>query len=860
MRQNVRLPRGVKHFFRLLYSDEEYQERSGDLEETYRELGAQSGCLYALIWLIAQGLRLVVLAAINRLFWRGIMVKSYLNNMLRQLRRHRGYFVLNITGFTLGLVCVMLVLVYVRFEFSYDRFHKDADCLYRVLVIQDHAYQGKNEAAVLPPAFAPALKANIPEVIEVCRVTGKSLRHQRDGQWYNESGVGFVDPSFLTLFNFPLIRGDAKTALSERYSVVISETVAKKYFGEEDPLGQVFHGEEGRDFQVTGGMRDMPENTYFSHYDFLVPMDMIEVYKGAGALDLWKEFDYAVFFKLSPTVAPVEVEKKIESFFASVRPNFITGCKVQPLRDVHFYTRALFEQSPSADKRNVMVLLGIGLAILAIACFNDINLATARASMRAREICVRKVSGARRGALVRQFIGESVGLSVLSGVVAVGLTALLLPRFGTFVGRDFGASTLLAGANMALIGALVVGVGAIAGLYPALLLSSFSPALLLRPGASATTGRKPVLRSGLLLVQFIISIVMLFVTLVMNCQLRYMHQKDLGFVKDHVLTVNGWNAKTDMRVITEALLSYPGIEGIALSDQRPSYITNATVGAQWEGKPQESVAFFRLVVDERFLDFYGIPLVAGRSFSKDRATDIERAVMVNETAAKTIGWEEPVGEKLTYDQAERSVIGVVKDFHFASLRLAVAPLLIRVDPSQCKVISLKVHPNQTAAVLAYLEEKWKTWAPDQPLNYSFLDDRIDRMYRTDRRLYQSIQLLAGIAVALACFGLVGLSAFSMSRRTKEVAVRKVLGAPSGHIMALLARSFLRWVMLANLVAWPAGYLLVGRWLENFAYRITLSWWMFLLPSLAAGGIALLTISYHTVKAGRANPIKGLRFE
>jgi len=492
-------------------------------------------------------------------------------------------------------------------------------------------------------------------------------------------------------------------------------------------------------------------------------------------------------------------------------------------------------------------------------------MATARASTRAREICVRKVAGAERGMLIRQFMSESLGFTLMAGVFSLGLTALLLPRFGSYVGHDFTVNTLFISGNLLIMAAVTLTAGLGAGLYPAMLLSSFSPVALMRGGRLSQTGGKPMLRNTLVLIQFFFTIALLLVTFVMSRQLKYIQNKELGYVKDHVLTINAWNMPMDMDVVRQELLSHPGILDMALSHQLPSYISNAKL-PDWTGKPEgDHTPFFFMQVDEHFLDFYGIPVVQGSAFFSDRRADLQHAIMLNETAVKSIGWQAPLEQTLSFRVGENAntdhpVIGVFPDFHFAPLHLSIAPLILMLKPDECRMISLKLQPGQIEPALRFIEDKWAVWMPGNPVHYSFLDERLDRMYRTDRRLHQSIQYLTLVAVLLACIGLVGLASFSIGRRTREVAVRKVLGASVGGITLLLAREFLRWVILANVAAWPAGFFLASGWLRNFAFRITLSWWMFFIPGLAAMFISLLTVGYHALRAAMSNPVESLKYE
>ena len=848
---------------RLLYRilpEPERRALLGDYEELYKDLVQRRGRFMADLWYWMQICRMIPSIIYDSIEWSVIMIRNYLKIALRNLKRHKAYSIINILGLTLGLTCSFLIIIYIKYEFSYDAFHENADQIYRILVNNNHYYRGRNQAAVTPPTFGPAIRERFPEVLNMCRIDNSRGFLKTGERSFYEEDLGFVDPGFLVLFDFPLIHGDATTVLNDPFSLILSQEMAAKYFGNENPVGQTITVNDRDTYTVKGIMRNMPENSYF-RFDFLASWSSLERIRGIEHMNSWNQYTYWTFLLLDSHVNLKELEGKIQTLFQEHKPDFITGCELQNLRNIHFHNKALFELGTTSDIRTIYILSSIGLALLLIACFNYINLSTARTSSRIREIGIRKVVGAYRRNLIRQFLGESFGLATIAFVIAVFLVIAILPPFCTYMQRNIPLSFMVKPQHVICLLGLLGIIGLAAGLYPAFLLSSFRPSIILR-STSHTTSRKSNLRNSLVILQFVITTTLIVTTFVTRKQIGYVRNRDLGYEKASILSVPVSRAHEDPQVIRQELQKVHSIQDVTLSSQTPATITNAGL-PNWEGKQtNEDIPFFRLYIDENFLDFYRIPVVLGRKFSVQEMIP-ERTVILNETAAGMTGWTHPIGKKIydgDDDKEGRTVIGVVKDFHFASLHIPVAPLMIMTNPDHYDVISLKVDPNTITETIQLLNEKWKTYTSIYPFDYTLMEEQLEHMYRSEHRLLQGMQVFAFIAIFIACLGLIGLSSYTVERKTKEIGIRKILGATISGIFMTILRQTMNHVAVGTIIALPLGYLIMNRWLENFAYRIHIGIEVLIFASLTTILVAVLTVSYLSIKAATTNPVEALRYE
>ena len=791
------------------------------------------------------------------------MLKSYITIAIRHMAREKGYTAINVLGLAVGLVCAMLIFLYVSFELSYDRYHEKADRLYRVAV---------NNDARTPPALGPALQEDFPEIkgfVRLLPTTGTWIMKHEENTYY-ENRVYWADNALLDLFTFPLIRGDSRTALKAPYAVVISEDTARKYFGEEDPMGKTIVADNGfMMLTVTGVMENTPQNTHFQA-DFFISLT------SASQEDLgyWSWINFYTYIALSEGHSYAAIEERLPGF---VNRHIGEGLRerggsfelfLQPVTDIHLHSKLEHETGANSDITYVYILSAIALFILSVACINFINLSIARFAGRTREVGLRKVFGAYRFQLIRQFLGESVLVTAMALVIALAAISLISPYFDSFAGKP--VTTEFAGSGFWWLvlpaGALLVGL--LSGSYPAMLLSALQPVQGVQggPQLAAAGGLS---RKILVVIQFTISIAMIISTGILFNQMAYLQSKHPGFDKDRVIVIPTFNDVLDnFQPWKEALLQHTGVAGVTHSNSLPGLagnigqVSTGTVQRVDDpGNTRHDVQGLNVALD--FVETLGMELLAGRSHSGAMSRDSEALnIVINETAQRVLGWntpEEAIGQEVLFGRGwTGTVIGVVRDFHFRSMHLKIEPLVLFLGGGLH--LAVRLHPGDPGRTLDYIENQWLRMFPDFPFAYTFLDENIERLYRSEVRIGYVFGVFALVAVFLACLGLFALVSFTMERRTREIGVRKALGASVQQVLALLSGEFVGLVLIANVLAWPAAWLTMQRWLESFAYRTEIGWEIFFLSGVTALLITLVTIGYRVVRTALANPADVLRNE
>ena len=776
------------------------------------------------------------------------------------MRKFKGYTFINIAGLAIGIACCILILLWVRDELSFDGFHEKADRLYRVVEQQYYAGGELFPVAVTPAPLAPALKEEIPEVVNAVRITRSPRLLIRYGeQMFYESDIALADPSFLTMFDFRLTKGDPGTALDKINSIILSESMAQKYFGDEDPLNKDLKIGNMYDLTITGVVEDVPPNSHLQ-FNFIIPF---EIMKMAGdPLNQWGNNSYFTYVELAENANADAAQEKITGFLKKHLPETSTTLHLQPLRRIHLYSDFTADVSGHGDIKYVYIFSVVALFVLLIACINFMNLTTARSGNRAREVGMRKVTGANRTDIVKQFLGESMIFAFIAFLFALGIVLLLLPAFNNLSGKEL---SLFTGKSIDLLTALIgvaILTGLIAGSYPILYLSSFQPVTVLK-GALKSGPRSSTFRRVLVVVQFSLSIFLIIATSVIHSQLEYIRNKKLGYDKDHVIYQRiGMNAVRYYEPYKREALKSPDILGISWSHQLPSYIVNSTSSVNWPGKdPNESILMHNTAVDYDFIETMNMTIVDGRNFSPEFPTDEKEAFILNEEAARLLGDDSAVGKPFTLWQFKGKVIGVVKNFHFKSLNTHVEPLVIRLlKPQPYSYMFIKIRGENVNESIRYLEKTWRDIATVFPFEYQFLDEYYDRTYRAEQRMGKLFNAFTTLAIFIACLGLLGLASFMAEQRTKEIGIRKVLGASVSNIILLMSREFVLLVAISNVLAWPLAYCFMNKWLENYAYHASINLFFFLAAALAALGIALLTVSYQALRAASSNPIDSLRYE
>ncbi len=860
--------------------DEERSARLGDLEERFQYLVQERGKRRARAWYRWQVLLLLILALINHTQWSCIMLRNNLIIAWRNIKKHKGFSFINIAGLVLGFTFFILISVYIRYELSYDRFHKNADSIYRVISKADQAIDGSIWWNSTSGVLKSALRDECPDVKNAARLClWRSLINLRGlfsagGVSYFESAVYIVDPEFLEIFSFPLVAGDPRSALRDPFSILISRRMAEKYFGHEDPVGKVLTADDAYTYKVTGVLENVPANSHI-HFDFLISFSTIYAFPEGkeGMVEKWGSQNFITYVQLAEGARPENVQALLPSIIKKHRgQRFKNHYFLDPLTRIHLHSNINLDLEANNSIFIVYLMSAIALVILLIACFNYMNLSTARSVLRSKEVGIRKVVGADRRHLVRQFIGESLLFALMAMLISLVLARFLLPAFGRFMDRDLRFS-LVSGhaAFVLLIVGAALAVGLLAGSYPAFFLSAFKPAEAVKLAFRSHSKSPLHVRNILVVSQFAISIGLIICALAIHGQLAYIRNKDLGFRKDHIVVVRVQDQKLrqNHEPLLEALKQQAGILDVTVSDDLPSAIGGGG-GADWEGKTegQANPNFANAFVGDNFLDFYGIELVAGRNFSKKRPAD-GTAYIINETAVRAMGIEDPVGKRFRHWKGDGTIIGVIKDFHFASLRLGVGPVVLSLiyegDDDYLNTYgvvnyySIRIGSADVPGTIKLIESIYKKFT-DYPFSLTFLDERVEAMYRADQKLGRSFIAFSLMAIFIACLGLVGLASFTAEQKTKEIGIRKVLGASTSGVIALLSREFMKWVVLANLIAWPIGYFAMRSWLQNFAYRTSLTVPMFLGAGLAAFFIAAVVISAQTYRAATANPVESMRYE
>ncbi|MBN2265044.1 MAG: ABC transporter permease [Candidatus Aminicenantes bacterium] len=801
------------------------------------------------------------------------MFKNYLTVAWRNIKRSKAYSALNILGLAVGMAVFILIMLFVRTETSYDHYHANARNIYRVVQEQPgNVYLGSNVFAVTPGPLAAAMAQDFPEVLAATRIDnwGNVLVRVGDKS-FMEREIHWTDPQTFEIFSFPIVRGEGGSALTDPFSVLLSESAAARFFGGDDPVGRTLAlqaYEMDSEFKVAGVFRDLPMNSHFV-MNVVAPFETIGKIQQTD-LTRWGSNSYYTYVLLEDGADPRDLEIKLVPFIAKYEAE--RGWRhegrhsryfLQALTRIHLHSRANFDFGLIGDARFVNLFASIAVLVLVIACVNYMNLATARSLKRTKEVGLRKVVGAGKGQLVRQFLGDAMVLTFLALMLAVGFVLAALPAFRRFVERDIAFDPFRDAALVPGLVLLAAVVGAIAGSYPALFVSGFRPVAALK-GTGASRARGRGLRNGLIVFQFAASIALIICTIVVSGQLAFIRNTDMGYDRDQilVLTPRG-GVRTALGAFQNELRSHPAVVGVAASSCLPNNVTSST-HARWPGRPEDlEIPIYRIDADYDLPELYGLELARGRSFSRDYPSDAGGAFLLNESAQKALGWDDPIGREfgLTREgKATGRIVGVLQDFHMHSLHLSIMPLFIFLDPARSNRVSIKLRGGDIPAALAFVRRTWEKFAPEYPFEYAFFDEIFDRAYRVERRLGTMFSAFAGLAVLIACLGLLGLASFTAEQKTKEIGIRKVLGASSSGVVVLLSREFMKWVVVANVIAWPVGYFAMRSWLESFAYRIDLTVPMFLGATLAAFFVAAVTIGAQTCRAAAANPADSIRYE
>ncbi|MFZ5517561.1 MAG: ABC transporter permease [Candidatus Zhuqueibacterota bacterium] len=787
------------------------------------------------------------------------MFKNYLTIALRNIKRYKGYSFLNVIGLAIGMAVCTLILLWVQDELSWDRFHKNNDHIFRV-ISEDRSGGNLIRSVGSPSLIGPTLVEEYPEVENFTRVqSGWSnwYLHLGDKIFITEK-LACADPSFFEIFQFPFLKGDPKTALHDRYSIVLTERLAKKIFGDDEPMGKIVQMSD-TDLKVTGVMKDIPHNSHLQ-FDYIFPVINMTEWR-ESKLDSWTYTQFTTYILTKKNIDLNDLKQKMAGMVIKNIPDSKITLDLQPLKSVHLHSMHLNSWNivyPNPGNITYIYIFSIvAILILALACINFTNLSTARSGARAKEIGIRKVTGAQRRDIIIQFLGETLLLSFLALFVSIILVEILLPTFNSLASKQLSLDPTKNLSSLFVLLGIVILTGIVSGSYPALYLSSFQPAGVFRAMAQFSAGKGGALRKVLVVSQFSITITLIILTAVIYWQLHFIQNKDLGFDQNNIISFASYGQYgMNFEAAKNELLQNPNILSVSQAFP-PGPGFGGTTQVQWEGKdPTREIMLFSDLGDYDFLKTFGLKMAAGRFYSREFISDDANFVL-NESAIKRMDLNEPIGKRLTINGKTGTIIGVVKDYHGGSLRNFIQP----------KVISLRngffvcvKYSGSEQGIVSYLEQKWKKFVPGHPFRYQFLDESIENLYTTERKIGKIFGYFSGLAIFIACLGLFGLASFMAGRRTKEIGIRKVLGAKVAGIVLLLSGEFTLWVLIANIISWPVAYWAASQWLQGFSYRINLGWEPFVLSAMVVLVISIFTVSYQAIKAAVTNPVESLHCE
>ena len=845
--------------------DEKFSS-TGDLAEFYDYISNKEGRTKANIWYLFQIFSSVFPYLVFSVFWRLIMLKTYLKITLRNIRNHMIHSFINISGLSIGLACSLIIMLWVQHELSYDRFHKNADRLYQVVYISE---DGEEHGRNLPGPLAAHLRENFPEINNATSFKSWEMKIAFNKKSFSCIG-SYINHSFFSMFSFPFEKGEPKTALSIPNSVLITKNLAAKLFGQDDPIGKTVSYNNGYSddipLTVTGILKDIPQNSSLQ-FDFLVPVEILYDW-----MNTWRNKNVFAYVLLEKNIIPEEVNQKISGVLKAHKHDSNLNLHLQPLRRIHLHALGGGGRITYVYTFSMMALL-----VLLIACINFTNLSTAQSEQRFKEIGIKKVVGSSRFQLVTQFLCESMILSLLSLLFAAFIAVLFLPSLNSMLGTQI-VFKWTPNLVLTIIGIALL-TGLVSGSYPAFFLSSFHPVPLLKGNipffklhhriGKITEGksRSPLFRKTLVIIQFALSVGFIGCILSINQQLHHMRNKDLGFDKENILVfkaTRGFIEKAS--TIKQELLNHPQVQSIASSRfPMDTWETSDFSSAfSWSGKTKEIEGLIgQNWVDYDFLKTLNLEMAEGRFFSREFSSDSTDAMILNETAVRIMEINEPLGKEFIFvpgspNARKKIIIGVIKDYHTESLHQEIRPMLLELGSG--RNVYIKLRKGHTAEALRSIESKIKEIVPGESFDYAFLDEELDRLYKNEQLLGQLVRYGTLLVLLISNVGMFSLASFSIALRTKEIGIRKLLGASGSHIMFMLSKDLINMVFFSIVAAWPIVYLLMKKWLDNFAYRISLNVWIFLLSGLMALTIALLTVSYQSIKAATANPVDSLRYE
>ncbi|MFN7116218.1 MAG: ABC transporter permease [Saprospiraceae bacterium] len=789
------------------------------------------------------------------------MFSNYLKIALRNMSKHKGYTIINLLGLTTGITICFLIFLWVQDEVVYDKFHTKADRIYRTLW---KAKYGDNEWEIplVPVPVAPTLEREFPEVEKATQFYAGGFTLKKEDDFLREQNVLFIDEDFFDVFTVKTISGDPKNAMTDPNAIILTPESAKRYFNDENPVGKTLQRNDGKLLRVAGVVEKFPAQSHF-HFEFLSALKNLQFVEERR--DHWSSAAVYTYFTLKPGASIVALDKKMQDYVNKNvadeynKPGDFTSFPSQALLDIHLRSNLETELEPNGNITYVYLFSIIGFIILTLACINFVNLATARALTRAREVGIRKVLGSARAQLIRQFFMESFAYVMLSVIAAVLIANIILPFFNNFTDKALEINFLNSPILLAVLAVITSVVTILSGAFPALFLSSFIPAKVLKSQLTVTNG-KDWLRKTLVVMQFCVSTALIIGTIVVLRQLNFVQNQRLGFDKEHILVIDRAHALGEKYdVFLQQLRNHPKIEQVTAATSFPGKGFDSSIFRPEQPANYTETSLSYAGVDEYYVDALKLELTQGRNFSGALASD-SSAFLLNETAAKALGWDNPIGKELDFGVLKGPVVGVVKDFHFESLHHEVKPIVLMRTPWKSPYLAVRFKAGNVSESVAAVQNLWKALSISAPMEFTFLDEDYQKLYEKEQYMAEVFVVFSILAIVIACLGLFGLSAYVAYQRTKEIGIRKVLGANVVDVVLLLSKDFLQLVFIAALLAVPLAWWAMTKWLEDFAYRTPLSWWIFVAAMVAALGIALLTVSFQAIRVALANPVHALKNE
>lgn len=861
-KEELKIPKFGLWLIRTLSIQGEEFSLIGDFEEEYNDILFRRGKISAEYWYWKQIFISIIPRIINKIKWSIVMFKNYIKTSFRNIKRQKGFSFINIAGLAVGITCCILIMLWVNDELSYDKYHKNLENIYLVYteIRTAEGIRDINDSSPFP--LAKVLREECAEVKTSARISTHDniLVKYKDKSFVEDQAIA-ADPTVFDIFSFEFIKGDPKIAFSEPTNTVITESMSLKFFGQEEPMGKILNVNNMVDLKVTGVIKDIPKNSSF-RFSAVIPFVLIH---GASATntDNWGGNPLMTFVLLHKNIDITDTEDKITAVLYKYDPpdsdprgsTYKKILHLHPLKKLHLYN-----YTGGGLIVYLYVSFAIAIFVLIIACINFMNLTTARSSARAKEIAMRKTIGANKRNLIIQFFSESILMTVFAFIISIVLVVILLPVFNDISGKSLSINNLLNMNIILSIFVILIMTGFISGSYPALFLSSFKPVKVLK-SVTIFGSKNPVLRRILVTIQFSISILLIICTLTISSQIKYMLNKDIGYDKDNLMHIPmTGELKNKYEMVKAELLKNSNIVNVTAGAQNPLYV-GSTSYVNWEGKQtKETVITNWDFVDYDYIETFKMRIIKGRSFSKEYATDLEEACILNETAVKVMGLKDPIGKWIKPWFERKIIIGVVKDYHFLPYNEEIKPFILSLRPSWNSRFFVRIKSENISNTLGYIEDTLKKFNPDFDFDYIFLNDRIKVMYRSEEQLNTIFDYSAILAIVIACLGLLGLASYIAERRTKEIGIRKAMGASVPNIVRLLSKEFIILVTIANIIAWPIAYFVLRKWFQNYAYHTDISILLFFISGFSAIFFAIIAVSYQAVKAAIANPINSLRYE